>query len=131
MSKGGEELVAEPPSTPRPTTLTLIWVGMPVIDVTGRLIGSVKYVKHGVTGLADPDEDLDTGFARALTEREPQIGTELAEQLIRHGFFKVAGAGLMDHDRYVLAGQIAAVDEDAVRLSSSVEELAVEHENWV
>ncbi len=123
--------MAERPSTPRRTRLAMIWIGMPVIDVSGRLIGSVKYVKHGATGRADPDEDLDTAFARALSEREPQIGTELAEELIRHGFLKVAGAGLMDHDRYVLSAQIAAVDEDAVRLSSCMEDLAVERENWV
>ena len=66
-----------------------------------------------------------------MCEPEPQIGTELAEELIRHGFLKVAGAGLMDHDRYVLSAQIAAVDEDAVRLSSCMEDLAVERENWV
>ncbi|WP_406047135.1 hypothetical protein [Kribbella sp. NBC_00889] len=41
---------------------------MPVTDVTGRLVGSVKYVKHGrpaaVTYPPDADEDLDTAFAR-------------------------------------------------------------------
>ncbi|WP_329000835.1 hypothetical protein OHA18_41195 [Kribbella sp. NBC_00709] len=108
---------------------------MPVIDVTGRLVGSVKYVKHGapaaVAGPADPDEDLDTAFARALTEREPQIDRELAEDLISQGFLKVTGAGAMDNDLYLLAGQIAVADEDAVRLSSSVDELAVERGNWI
>lgn len=60
--------MAERPSRPRPSALLVIWVGMPVTDVTGRLVGSVKYVKHGrpaaVTYPPDADEDLDTAFAR-------------------------------------------------------------------
>ncbi|MGH9203485.1 MAG: hypothetical protein ACRD2A_19860 [Vicinamibacterales bacterium] len=129
--------MAERPSTPGPSKLAMIWIGMPVVDVTGRLVGSAKFVKHSTpraTTVTDPraaDEDLDTAFARALMESEPQIGTELAERLLRNGYLKVSGAGPMDNDLYVLASQIAAVDDDTVRLSSPVEELVVERERWV
>lgn len=128
--------MAERPSTPRPSELAMIWIGMPVIDATGRLVGSVKYVKHGPprpSTVTDPaaDEDLDSGFSRALIESDPQIGADLAERLLHRGFLKVTGAGLMDNDLYVLAGQIAAVDDDSVYLSALVEELAVERERWV
>lgn len=109
-----------------------IWGGMLVIDVTGRLIGSVKYVRYAAPGAApitdqpNADEDLDTAFARVLTEADPHIGTEFAEEMVRQGFVKVAGAGPMDHDLYVLAGQIAKADEDTVHLSVSVGELTIE-----
>lgn len=117
--------------------LALIWTGMPVFDVTGRLAGSVRYVKPAtpaagpVTNERSADEDLDTAFARALSETESGIAPELAEQLIRRGFLKVRGPGLMDHDRYVLADQITLIDDDAVRLSASVDELTVEREQWI
>jgi hypothetical protein len=128
--------VTEGSSTPTPSVLVRIWGGMLVIDVTGRLIGSVKYVKHAAPGVApitdrpNADEDLDTAFARALTEADPHIGTQLAEELVRQGFVKVAGAGPMDNDLYVLAGQIAEADEDTVHLSVSVGELTIESERW-
>jgi hypothetical protein len=124
--------VAERPSTPGPSQLAGIWVGMPVIDATGRLVGSVKYIKRGTPTADRPtaDEDLETAFARALTETEPQVDAELAEELVRQGFLKVTGAGLMDNDLYVLPDQIAVADDDAVRLSAAVTELTVEREHW-
>ncbi|WP_133805796.1 hypothetical protein [Kribbella caucasensis] len=110
---------------------------MPVIDATGRLVGSVKYIKRGTPTADRPtadrptaDEDLETAFARALTETEPQVDAELAEELVRQGFLKVTGAGLMDNDLYVLPDQIAVADDDAVRLSAAVTELTVEREHW-
>lgn len=109
---------------------------MPVIDADGRLIGSVKYVRAG-----DPDtpadtqhatdDGLGTAFARALPDVEPQVGVRFAERLVRRGFLKVAGAGLMDHDCYVAADQIARADEDQVHLSATANELVTERQRWV
>jgi len=89
--------VTEGSSTHYPSVLVGIWGGMLVIDLTGRLIGSVKYVKHAAPGAApitdrpNADEDLDTAFARALTKADPHIGTQFAAELVRQGFVKVAG----------------------------------------
>ena len=131
----GVHLVAERSSTRRPSALTGIWIGMPVIDANGTLVGTVKYVKPAAPaaapiGPASPDDELDTAFARALTEIEPQVGADLGGRLVQEGFLKVTGAGLMDNDCYVLAGQIAVADDDSVHLSASVEDLTVEQERW-
>ncbi len=124
-----ERLFVSSSSTP-----AMITAGTPVIDVTGRVVGAVRYVKaaapEAATGAPDVDQDLDAAFARALTEREPGIDTEMAEELVHEGFLKVAGNGLMDNDRYILAGQIAIVDDDHVRLAVSADELAVERKTW-
>lgn len=124
-----------PAGTP---VLQMIWNGMPVVDSDGALIGSVKYVRE-----ADPlasvvvderpfaEKNPNEALARALTPVEPQVDLPVAEQLIRRGFLKVAGAGLMDHDRYVAADQIAYADEDVVRLAARADELAVERQDWM
>ena len=111
---------------------------MPVVDSDGALIGSVKYVREGdpsasvvVTDRPFVEENLNDAFARALTSVEPQVNSQLAEQLIRNGFLKVAGVGLMDHDRYVSADQIAYTDEDVVRLTVKADLLVVERQRWI
>lgn len=111
---------------------------MPVIDRDGALIGAVKYVREGnprtsvvVDGKPFAEESLNEAVARALTCVEPQVNLPLAEQLVRRGFLKVAGVGLLDQDRYVAADQIACSGEDVVRLAVCAEELAVERQDWI
>lgn len=130
--------LTERSSAPRPQVLQTIWAGMPVVDSDGVLIGSVKYVREGdplasvvVTDRPFAEENLNEAFARALTSVEPQVNPQLAAQLIRRGFLKVAGAGLMDHDRYVSADQIAYADEDVVRLAARADQLVVERQQWI
>ncbi|WBQ03388.1 hypothetical protein [Kribbella sp. CA-293567] len=125
-------------SLPERPVLQLIWEGMPVIDVDGALIGAVKYVREGDPSASVPDkdkpfaeEDLNEAFARALMSAEPQVDPQLAGRLIQRGFLKVAGAGLMDHDRYVAADQIAGANEDEVRLAARADQLVVERERWI
>jgi hypothetical protein len=125
-------------SLPGWPVLHLIWEGMPVVDVDGALIGSVKYVREGDPSASVPasdkpfaEEGLNEAFARALMSVEPQVDAELAERLMKRGFLKVAGAGLMDHDRYVAADQIAGADEDEVRLAARADQLVVERERWI
>lgn len=129
--------MVERPSAHTSAALETIWPGMPVVDPDGVLVGSVKSVRSSdpeigaVTDQSSADHDLDTAFAHALANEEPPAAPELAEQLIGHGFLKVAGPGPMDHDRFVRADQIAVADEDSVRLASPAGELVVERERWL
>ncbi|WP_020387396.1 hypothetical protein [Kribbella catacumbae] len=130
--------MTERSSTPGLPVLQAIWKGMPVVDRDGALIGSVKFVREGdpfasvvVNDKPFAEENLNEAFARALTSVEPQVDLPVAEQLIRRGFLKVAGAGLMDHDRYVAADQIAEADEDIVWLSARSDELVIERQRWI
>jgi hypothetical protein len=111
---------------------------MPVLDCDGRLIGSVKFVRVGDPGAPAPSDEKPSAeegphlaFARALTATEPQVSPAVAMPLIRQGFVKVAGAGLMDHDRYVGADQIESADEDALRLTTTADQLAVARQHWI
>lgn len=124
--------MVERPSTHTSPTLSLVWVGMPVTDVTGRLVGWVRSVKPASTaaGLpASPSDEAD--IARALTETGPTLGPAAAERLAHRGFLKVRGPGLMDNDRYILADQVAVIDEDSVRLSAAAEDLPIDREHWI
>lgn len=129
--------MADHPPGERSTSLDRIWAGMPVVDVSGTLVGSVKYVQPGDSAAVEAgqpiaeDENLASAFARALPEVEPQVDASFATRLLRDGFLKVRGAGLMDHDRYVAADQIATADEDQVLLLAAADELVAERERWV
>ncbi|WP_143465481.1 hypothetical protein [Kribbella sp. ALI-6-A] len=126
------------PSLARASLLDLVWQGMPVVDSEGKLIGSVKLVRTAdpvaaavAGGKPFAEENLNQAFARALTEAEPRVGQAEACRLIREGFLEVTGAGLMDHDRYVAADQIAAVDEDVVQLRVRADQVVVERQHWI
>ncbi|WP_432936355.1 PRC-barrel domain-containing protein [Kribbella sp. CA-253562] len=126
------------PFLARASLLDLVWLGMPVVDSEGKLIGSVKLVRTGdpaAAAVADggpfAEENLNEAFARALTQGEPRVGPAQACRLIREGFLEVAGAGLMDHDRYVAADQIAGVDEDVVQLRVRADQVVVERQHWI
>lgn len=121
-----------------PAVLRSIWEGMRVVDVDGSLVGSVKYVREGSPSasvvLDDApfaEDDLNQAFARALTAIEPNVDRQFAERLIQDGFLKVAGSGLLGHNRYVAAGQIAGIDDDSVSLATSVDQLVVESLRWI
>jgi hypothetical protein len=111
---------------------------MPVLDSDGRLVGSVMFVRVGDPDAPTPrgdkpsaEEGPNLAFARALTATEPQVSPAVALPLIRQGFVRVAGAGLMDHDRYVGANQIESADEDALRLTTTADQLAVVRQHWI
>ncbi len=120
------------------SVLDLVWAGMPVVDSEGRLIGSVKFMQAGdpaASAVTDDkpfaEESLNQAFARALTAVEPRVTAGLAVELVRQGFLKVAGAGLMDHDRYIAVDQIADVDDDVVRLAARADQVVVERQRWI
>ncbi|MFC0623293.1 hypothetical protein [Kribbella deserti] len=113
--------------------LAAVWEGMAVVDATGAVLGKVEYVKLGdpgavtTEGQVSPDGDgLFAAFARALTGVEPQVARQTAERLIRTGFCKVDGKGLLDRDLYVAADQIAYVEEDHVRLAVTSDDVPAE-----
>jgi hypothetical protein len=107
--------------------------GMTVVDNAGAQVGKVELVKMG-----DP-ESITTegqrvgeseGVVRALADSifgsEPDVPGPLAARLLRMGYVKVDGKGLLEADRYVASDQIAGVDGDTVRLTVSKDELTRE-----
>lgn len=119
------------------SVLDVVWQGMPVVDSEGQLIGSVKFARAGdpaASAAGDApfaEENLNQAFARALTAVEPQVGAGAAAQLGRQGVLTVAGAGPMEHDRYVALHQIASADEDVVRLNARADQVVVERQRWI
>ncbi len=104
--------------------------GMRVFDVDGEELGKVEYVRMGDPGAistvsSQPEQGgLIQGIAGALgAESEPKVPQPLRDQLERVGHIKIDGKGWIDTDRYVRSDQIAAVEEDAVRLGVGKEAL--------
>jgi hypothetical protein len=107
--------------------------GMTVVDSAGAEIGKVELVKMG-----DPEsvttEGQRTGesegvvhaLADSIFGSEPDVPGPLAARLLRLGYVKVDGKGLLEADRYVASDQIAGVDGDTVRLKVSKDELTRE-----
>ncbi|OZM77208.1 hypothetical protein [Pseudonocardia sp. MH-G8] len=96
--------------------------GMRVVDSAGADVGTVELVKVGdpeaVTGQGQSTpgglvEDLQEAFGGG----EPQVPAQFAAQLMRVGFVKVDGKGLLDRDTYVPADQVASVTAGAVHLT--------------
>ena len=75
---------------------------MPVVDVTGKLVGTIRSV----------DATLPTAQKSDVC-------------------LQVAGAGLMDNDCYVSAEQIAVTDEDQVALLVTARELTIDDGRWI
>ncbi len=111
--------------------------GMAVFDDRGERIGRVDRVYLG----AASEHELEAGGGPATAEDpgrfEHSLVGDLARvfapdtppeplraRLLRHGFLRVEGAGLLAADRYVLPDQIAGMSEDAVRLRVGRDRLA-------
>ncbi len=117
------------------STISAVWEGMPVIDATGAHLGKVEYVRMGdpeaVTTRGQrpaPEGDgLFAAFARTISGAEPEVAQQRAEHLVRLGFFKVDGRGLLDRDFYAASDQIDYIGQDHVRLAVAAAELATEH----
>lgn len=98
------------------------WKDMPVVDRAGRDVGRVEFVKMGdpeaVTsqGQTGRSEALG-GLVRRIVGGEPDAPDQAAEKLLRVGYVKVDGSGVLDGDVYVAADQIAAVVDGRVVLS--------------
>jgi len=54
---------------------------------------------------------------RPCFEREPDVSPALRARLLRHGFIQIGRSGLGAQDLYVMAGDVAGVASDTVRLA--------------
>lgn len=102
--------------------------GMRVVDSAERNVGTVELVKMGdaeaATAQGQPGQrGLVDAIKEAFGAGEPQVPDQWAARLMRIGFVKVDGKGLLDRDLYVPADQVAAVIGDVVHLSVTGEDL--------
>jgi hypothetical protein len=107
---------------------------MHVVDAAGTDVGRVDLIRMGDSEsvTTQGNEDVRSGpldlLANALgNEAEPDVPQPLRGRLIRSGFLKLDGAGLLDTDRYVSAEYVRDVSDDKVHLSVRKNDLAKEH----
>jgi hypothetical protein len=112
-----------------------VYEGMRVVDRDGVTVGKVEYVEMGdpqaVTTEGDTPkepEGLFGGVARAFgaDPPEPKVPEPERSRLLRTGFIKVDGPGLLDRDRYVSAEWIVSVPDGTVRLNVPRDQLIEE-----
>lgn len=99
-------------------------LGMTVVDSAGAEVGKVELLKMGdpeAVTTAGQRAGESEGVVRALADSifgsEPDVPGPLAARLLRLGYLKVDGKGLLEADRYVASDQIAGVADNTVRLS--------------
>jgi hypothetical protein len=97
--------------------------GMTVRDVHGQEVGTVEFVRmgdHQATAehlrATDMSNSLTDWLAAAFGDG-PQVPEALRQQLLREGFIRVDGPGLVDTDRFVRSDLIHAVTNNEVRLN--------------
>ena len=99
--------------------------GMHVVDSSGEDIGRVEFISMGEPQAATTAGNEDRGRPGILGdvaeafggEREPDVPEPLRSRLVREGYIKVDGPGLLDTDRYVPSEYVRDVSEDRVQLS--------------
>jgi hypothetical protein len=115
------------PTGPQP--LAGITSGMRVIDAAGEEVGTVAGVTRGDPNAVTVQEP--SGGPGVLAGQaphpsrgdEPDLPADLAARLLRTGYLKVAGHGLLTTHYYVSADQIARVC-DVVQLRATRAQLA-------
>jgi hypothetical protein len=107
--------------------------GMTVVDSTGAEVGKVERVKMGdpeAVTTEGQDVGESEGVVRALADSifgsEPDVPGPLAARLLRLGYLKVDGKGLLEADRYVARDEIAEVADHIIRLNVRKEQLTKE-----
>ncbi|WP_155373590.1 hypothetical protein [Catellatospora vulcania] len=121
------------PGIDDPGPIGAVREGMRVVDSTGAELGTVQDVKIGDEAALTADgqrmSESVSLFGRIVQEAagpEPDVEQELAELLLREGYVKIKGRGLLRRGRYAGAAQIAAVRDDAVTLNVPADQLATE-----
>jgi hypothetical protein len=93
---------------------------MSVVDIAGEHVGIVELVKAGDPEASTSQGQVADGLVaeakRAFRGGEPRMPAELASQLVRVGFVKVDGRGIVGRDVYVAAVQVKEVVDDVVHL---------------
>jgi len=126
MSEDGE-VVSQP--------IEQVYEGMTVVDRDGVTVGKVEYVEMGdpqaVTTEGNMPKEpggLFGGVARAFgaDPPEPKVPEPERSQLLRTGFIKVDGPGLLDRDRYVSAEWIASIPDGTVKLNVPRDQIITE-----
>lgn len=104
--------------------------GMRVVDRRGEGVGTVEAVRMGDSEAVTPRgqdvgarSGLIDGIRAAFAGNDPPVPPEIADRLLRIGYLKIDGKGILDRDFYVLADQVAGVSGDVVRLSVDRREL--------
>ncbi len=109
------------------TPIAAVRQGMSVVDVAGERVGVVELVKAGDPDAATPQGQVADGLVAevkgAFGGGEPRVPSELASQLVRVGFVKVDGRGILGRDVYVAAVQVKDVVDGVVHLGVSQTEL--------
>ncbi len=110
------------------TPIAAVRQGMTVVDLAGERVGVVQLVRAGEPEAAVSEDQVDGGLVaeakRAFRSGdEPRVAAELASQLVRVGYVKVDGRGILGRDVYVAAVQVKDVVDDVVHLGVSQVEL--------
>ena len=107
--------------------------GMAVVDAAGERLGTVELVRMGDPSAATArtyEQPTAAGIVGQVLDafaiEEPDVPEPLRSRLLQAGYVKVDGPGLTGSDRYVRADQIAAVNDDTVRLTVAKSQLPVE-----
>jgi hypothetical protein len=116
-----------------PQYLTAVHTGMRVQDSTGEEIGTVERVKmsdpRGLTAdrqIAGEPESFLGHVVESVSGPEPDVPPGDVAKLVRLGYLKVDGNGLVDRDCYVAADEITGVEDDVVYLSVPRDQLVTE-----
>lgn len=110
------------------------WVreGMTVQDASGQHLGTVERVEIGnanavtAQGNASAHDDIVTDVISAALGGDAEVPEPKRSQLLRLGFIRIDGSGLMDADRFVRSDHIENVSGNTVKLSVTKEQLLAE-----
>lgn len=113
--------------------IAAVRTGMRVLDSAGEQLGTVEDVRppdpRPFTSDLQVKGDVDTfldHLVQGVSGPEPDVPPDRAAELVRLGYLKVDGDGLLDTDRYVAADQIADIADGVVRLAVARNRLATE-----
>ena len=104
--------------------------GMRVIDANGEDIGYVAHFKMGdpeALTTAGNEPTVSAGYIPLSSDAdEPEVPEPIRSDLLRVGYIKVDGKGLLDYDRYLRADVVERIDGEKVYLRLPKERLAGE-----
>ncbi len=113
--------------------IAAVRTGMRVLDSTGQEIGTVERVKTSDPRVFTADRQTagEPGsffghVVESVSGPEPDVPPAQVARLVRLGYLKVDGKGLVDTDLYVAADEITGVDQDVVYLSVPRDQLVTE-----